>query len=436
MTSGAAPGPSVGRYVLSGVLAILVLMLGFGVWATQARLSGAIIANGRVQPGQTSLEVQHPVGGRIADVLVAEGDRVTAGDVLARLDTQRQRTALVFARGQLFDLAARQDRLRAEYTDATEVVFAPEVLGREQEDPSLTAVLEGQRSLFAANRDTVREQIRKARQARRQIAAQLDGIAAQRVALGRQHALVATLLEKQRALLSRGLLPAVAALETEREASRLEGELAVLVSRRAEATERMAATETELAERQAARRERALIQARELDEQIRKYRSEVTALQAEVAAAELRAPTGGIVHRMRVSAPHEVLRAAEPLMQIVPQDPDRLITTEVQPSDIDAVRPGQAVVLRLAVLDHRIAPEVAGHVTRISPDAITDERRGTRHYVVTVKPDEGALEQLPPGAVLLPGMPVEVFIQTGAHSPLEFLTRPFVDYFAHAMREG
>lgn len=436
MTPPRTPHASVKGYVLSGLLALFALLAGFGVWATQARLSGAIIASGQVQSGPAPQIVQHPLGGRIDAVMVAEGDTVNAGDVLVQLDTAKARNALAFARVQLFDLAAQQGRLRAEYTDAAALVFAPDLRRWAAADPDMGALLEGQQVLFQATRETWAEQERQTHQRLAQIDAQLQGIGAQRVALNRQHDLVSDLLEKQNALLSRGLIPAAVVLETEREVSRLEGELALLVSRRAEAVERMAEVKSDLLARQAAARERAVAEAREMDETMRKYRSEAAMLETEIAQSTLRAPVSGIVHEMRLAIPEAVLRPAEPLLSIVPQNTEKMITAQIQPNDIDKVQVGQPVTLRLAVLDHRITPEITGRIARVSADAIEDDRRGTQHFEVIIRPEAGALAGLPAGAVLLPGMPVEVFVETQAQSPMRYLIKPVADYFAHAMREG
>jgi HlyD family secretion protein len=112
------------------------------------------------------------------------------------------------------------------------------------------------------------------------------------------------------------------------------------------------------------------------------------------------------------------------------------VLTHVSPRDIDLVAVGQQVKLRLSALDQRLTPEIFGHVTRISADMITDQRSGAVHFEVEVSLAATELEKLPNGMVLIPGMPVETFIQTGSRTPLAYLIKPMTDYFARAFRES
>jgi HlyD family secretion protein len=158
-------------------------------------------------------------------------------------------------------------------------------------------------------------------------------------------------------------------------------------------------------------------------------------VEEQLGRLEIDAPVGGIVHAMKVYGQRAVVRPAEPLLYIVPQDRPLVIQARVDPLHIDQVFPGQPVVLRLPSFDARTTPEIFGKVVQVSPDSFTDDATGMSYYQAEILPDEGEVERL--GEVdLLPGMPVEAFLRTDDRSPLAYLVKPLTDYFTRAFREG
>src|SRR4051812_120912 len=85
---------SIRRHLLAGVAACLTVGVGMGGWAATTELSGAIIAPGQLVVDSNVKKVQHPTGGVVAELLVKDGQRVKAGDVLVRLDPTQARANL------------------------------------------------------------------------------------------------------------------------------------------------------------------------------------------------------------------------------------------------------------------------------------------------------------------------------------------------------
>lgn len=129
-----------------------------------------------------------------------------------------------------------------------------------------------------------------------------------------------------------------------------------------------------------------------------------------------------------------VVRAAEPMLNIIPQDVGLVITTHISPAQIDQVHIGQNAVLRFAAFDHRTTPDLNGHVIEVSADVFSDEKTGATFYKAHIEPVPGETAKLGKLQVL-PGMPVEAFIQTTERSPLAYLVKPLSDYFNKAFRE-
>ena len=139
---------------------------------------------------------------------------------------------------------------------------------------------------------------------------------------------------------------------------------------------------------------------------------------------------------MQFFAPRSVIRPADPVLYLVPQDRPLVIAAKVQTINIDQIFVGQEVILRFPAFDSRTTPELLGRVVKVSADAFTDERTGISYYRSEIVLLEGETEKLPQGATLIPGMPVQAFIRTNDRTPLAYLIKPFTDYFAKAFREG
>jgi HlyD family secretion protein len=161
---------------------------------------------------------------------------------------------------------------------------------------------------------------------------------------------------------------------------------------------------------------------------------QLRAAREKLGRLDIVAPVGGVVLGMQVFGSSAVVRPADPLLHIVPQDRPLVIQTQVDPIHVDQVFPGQPVVLRLPSFDMRTTPEIFGKVVRVSPDSFTDESTGMSYYQAEVLPDPGEIERLG-DVVLLPGMPVEAYLRTQDRSPLAYLVKPLTDYFARAFRE-
>ena len=143
----------------------------------------------------------------------------------------------------------------------------------------------------------------------------------------------------------------------------------------------------------------------------------------------------GYVIDRQIHAVNAVVRPAEPVMFIVPEDSPLIIVARVDPINVDVVRPGQEASLRFPTFDARTTPELLGTVRRVSADIIEDQQTGMTYYEAEISPQEGEMDKLA-GLNLVPGMPVDAFIRTGDRSPLTYLTKPLTDYFTRAFREG
>ncbi|KKM62316.1 hypothetical protein LCGC14_1522900, partial [marine sediment metagenome] len=182
-----APTPwSARRPVILGLLTLLVLIGGFGAWATQTQISGAIVASGQIEVERNRQVVQHPDGGVVDEILVKEGDRVEAGQALIRLDPTLLRARLETAESQLYEFMARRARLSAELSGAAGITFPPELVAEAENDPAVQELIDGQVRLFNARAESVAKSVELLVGRRNQIGRQIEGITAQQEALTSQ----------------------------------------------------------------------------------------------------------------------------------------------------------------------------------------------------------------------------------------------------------
>ncbi len=427
---------SPGRYLVIGLLTLVLLVGGFGGWAVFAEISGAIVASGQVEVDQNRQVVQHPDGGVIAEIAVQEGDLVEAGTILVRLDSTLLRSELAIVENQLFELMARRGRLEAERDQIDDITFEEELLQIAGQRPEIAELVEGQARLMEARRDSMDREAEQLRKRRQQIETQVFGIEAQQASLNEQLKLIREELRDQKTLLDRGLAQASRVLSLQREEARMAGTMGELTAQKGQAEERATEIDIEILKLTTTRREEAITSLRDLLYRELELAEQRRSLRERLSRLDIRAPSSGIVYGKTVFAPRSVVRAAEPLMYLIPQDRPLVIAVRIEPTDIDEVFLGQSVVLQVAAFDSRTTPELFGRVVQLSADAFVDEASGRTYYRAEIVLPEEEIAKLPEGLALIPGMPVQSFVRTADRTPLAYLMQPLTDYFTRAFRES
>lgn len=422
----------IGRYLAVGALVVLVLFGGIGGWAALASLQGAVIAPGLVAVEGSSKRVQHPEGGVVGEILVREGERVAAGDLLLRLDATVIAANLMVVEQQLIELTARRARLEAE-RDGRGDFATPRDLSSGNE-AAVTAAFAGERT-FLKSRLTARDgKIAQLEERIVQLEEESRGREAQIVAKAKELELIASELRDLVGLFEKRLVPAARLTALRREAARLEGERGQLQAEVASTLGRISEIRLQIIQIDQDAQTEVIKELREVESKLAELRERKVAALDRLTRVELRAPRDGVVHQLAVHTIGGVIGPAETVMMIVPDDEVMVIEVRVAPTDVDQLWPGQEAVIRFAAFNQRTTPETFGTVAHISPDLTKDEKTGESYYIVrlTLPPEELArLGDLK----LVPGMPVESFIQTGARSALSYLVRPMSDQLDRALRE-
>jgi HlyD family secretion protein len=420
------------RYLLAALAASIVLVFGLGGWATTTSFSGAVVAPGTLVVESDVKKVQHPTGGIVGRLFVREGHHVKAGDLLVQLDETTTRANLQIITDSLDEQTARKARLEAERDDTAEIdssAFA----GR-GEEPKIFRLVKGEQNLFDFRRRSAEGQKAQLRERILQLREEIDGLSGQVKAKSREIALIMEELKGVRELWDKKLIPITRVTSLERDAARLEGEHGALQSSIAQSKGKISETE---------------LQILQVDQQIKtdvakdlgEVRAKTTELEERKVAAEdqlkriyIRAPQDGIVHQLTVHTVGGVISQGESIMLIVPDQDTLLVEARIPPPEIDQVHLHARSMLRFTSFNQRTTPTIEGEVVRVSADISQDQKTGQSYYTIRITFTETELRRLG-GVSLVPGMPVETFIQTDERTVISYLLKPVHDQVTRAFRE-
>lgn len=425
---------SIRRHLAVSLGLCVLLVAGVGGWATFTQISGAVIAPGQLVVESEVKKVQHPTGGVVGELLVHEGSRVRAGEVLIRLDETQVRANLDIVLKAMDELAARRARDEAERDGATAITFPPDLLTRRASDPAVAHLIEGETRLFVSRVAGRAGQKAQLRERVLQLREEIKGLTEQVAAKAREVGFITGELEGVRGLYAKNLVPLARVNALERDAARLDGERGQLVAATASARGKIAETELQILQIDGDMRTETSKDLAEIRGKWSEYREKRVAAEDQLKRVEMRSPQAGIVHQMTVHTLGGLVTPAEPAMLIVPEADQLAVEVKIAPQDIDNVRLDQPAVLRFPAFNQRVTPEIEGVVSRVSADVSTDPKSGVSYYVARIRLPDDQRQRLGP-ARLVPGMPVESFVQLGDRSVLSYLVKPLSDQIAKAWRE-
>ena len=423
------------RYSWLAALAAVVLLGGLGGWATLAELSGAVIALGEVRVERNRQVVQHPFGGSVGEILVRDGDRVNAQDVLLRLDATRLKAERAIVQNRLDESRARQARLRAERDGEASIPYAEDLVTRAAEHPGVAEILKGQERLFQARAATHSRAQAQLRSRIAQIRDEITGLEGQVAAATKQSEIVREDLVRLERVLTKGYVRRERVINLRLEETRINRDIASFVSQIAAAHSRIGENEIALVRLDAERIEEIVTELRDLGAQLSEFQDELVKIDDQLSRTEIRAPVSGAVHASTVHTLGAVIQPAQPILFIVPQAEELIVEVRVGLESIDQLQFGQAVTVRFPAFNSRTTPELEGAIRKISADRIIDEASGLAYYLAEVFIAPQELRRLA-GLSLIPGMPAEAHIRTTTRTPLSYLLKPLLDNFQRALREG
>jgi HlyD family secretion protein len=434
---GYDPWRSIRKLQLLGYAAIFLFFGSVGTWATVGHLRGAVIASGSLVVESNVKKVQHPTGGIVKDILVAEGDDVKEGQILIRLDDTVTRATLGIVQSQLDELLAREARLEAERDDASRIIFPDELVGR-QDNVHVKSAMGGEEKLFESRRN---ERLGKTSQLQARIVQSREesrGLEAQQDAKEKEIKLILQELSGVRDLFTKSLVSVNRLMQLERDQTRLEGERGQIIAEKARVQGRIHELELQIIQVDQDFRTELLKDMRDTQGKIAELREKYIAAKDQLSHMDIRAPQSGFVYELSAHTVGGVVSPGSTIMEIVPEGEHLLVEAKVPPQDVDQLTLGGSAAVEILAGDRRTMPELAGRVVFISPDSIREPSAGGQpqapYYVVRIALPKAEIDRLG-DFKLLPGMTAEAFIQTSDRTPLQYLLKPLREQIVRTFRE-
>jgi HlyD family secretion protein len=425
---------SIRLHLIIGLAVVLVLAGGFGGWASTVQISGALIAPGAVVVDSNVKKVQHPTGGVVGEVRVRDGDLVKAGDIVVRLDDTVTKASLAIVVKTLNGLYARAARLETEQRGDSQLTFPPQLTER-ADDPDVKNVMISESKLFDVRVTGRTGQKAQLRERISQLNEEIGGLTAQEQAKDKEIALIEKELVGVRQLYDQHLVQLTRLTTLERDAARLNGERAQYISSRAQAKGKITETELQIIQVDKDMVSDVSKDLRETNDKIGEFVERKVTAEDQLRRVDIRAPQDGMVLQNNVHTVGGVITAGDAMMMIVPQADDLSVEAKVDPKDIDKLQIGQKTLMRFSAFNQRTTPELTGAVTRVSADVTTDQRTGQSYYTIRVSLPPSEVARLGDNNKLIPGMPVEAFVQTGDRTMMSYLMKPLHDQLMRSFRE-
>ncbi|MBK9307047.1 MAG: HlyD family type I secretion periplasmic adaptor subunit [Nitrospira sp.] len=420
-----------------GLVLVLVVFGGFGTWASLAPLQSAALAPGVIAVEHYRKTVQHLEGGIIRSLAVHDGDAVQADQVIATLDDTQSRAQLEVFRGQLYLRLAQEARLAAQRDGLPSVPYPQDLLAQ-RDDPRVQDAIRLQDQTFNVRQAATDGARAVYRRQIEQLHAKVTGLRAQTRSRNRLVESYRADLHDFKSLLQEGFTEKQKVEELERALAQSEGQRGQLLSDMAASELQIAEIELKILQLHKDLQREVAKELSDVQADLFQLREKVQSIESTVNRSVIKAPVSGMVLGLTVHTIGAVIQPGGRLLDIVPQDQNLIIEAQVDPIDIDRVKVGQRAEVRFSAFKTRDLPTIEGTLISVSADRlIGDHQDGeTAYYLARVAVSPEGLEALSTAELaLVPGMPAEVLIQTGARTLVQYVMKPLTDSFKRALIE-
>jgi HlyD family type I secretion membrane fusion protein len=420
-----------------GFWVMLALALVILIWGVLVPIESAAVAKGSVMLLSNKKTVQHLEGGIIKDILVKEGDMVSAGDPLIMLNDTAATANLNVLQGQLYVARASELRLIALRDQLPEIEFDDDMVEKSKSDDNLVKVMTAQVQLFDSEKSgqeakmaVLNQRIAQSEKEIEGLKSQIEGASKQIESYGEETDTVQTLLKK--------------GYDTKPHLFDLQRRQSELIGNRGQYDASIAKIEQNIIETKM----QVINQQKEFEtknsENLRDIQAQIADLQDKLMAARdvadrslITAPVSGIVTGLKYHTAGGVIAPGTPIMDIVPQDDLLVVEMHVKPNDISSVHAGQDARVIFTSYKMRTTPKIPGKITQVSADIFTDEHgaQPNSYYLARVEVDKKFLQHMEKHIELYPGMPADVLIRTGSRPFISYLFKPITDSMHSAFRE-
>lgn len=420
-------------HALLGWLIVLAGVGGFLLWAILAPLDKGVPVSGTVMVAGNRKAIQHQTGGTVAEILVKEGDKVSAGQVLVKMNDVVTRAQAEMTRVQYFTARAAEARLVAERDNKVEPIF-PRDLEAMREDARVAANIGLQKQLFSSRRAAIRNELAAIDENISGLTLQVAGLEESRNSQKAQQVILKEQLDSLRDLTREGYVARNRMLDLERTYAQVNGQIAETIGNIGRARRQISELKLRRIQREQEYQREVRTQLADVQKESEALENQLKARDFELANVLVKAPVGGTVVGMDIFTQGGVIAPGFRMMDVVPTDEPLIVEGQVPVQLIDKVQPGLNVDLIFSAFNQNQTPHVPGIVTQVSADRFEDERTGQPYYKVKA-------QVAPEGMKLIshlqvrPGMPVELFVKTGERTMMSYLLKPLLDRAKTSMTE-
>jgi len=407
---------------IAGYAIIIITFFFLGGWAAVAEIDKAVVASGYVAIETNSKTVQHFEGGIIKDILVKEGSRVTEGQVLFHLQPIQAQANTDLLEQQLDASMANEARLVSERDNLKEIVWPPEFEGRMAE-PYLKRIINDQTHEFQERRASLDGQIDVMRSRIEQLEKQIDGIAIEKDSTEKQGAYINEELVNLREAAAKQLVPMARVYAQERERTRLEGIVGQAIADMAKARGSIAEMNIQIQQLRQKFQEDVSTSLIDVRQKLNDTRERISVARDVLKRETITAPRTGTVQNLKVFTIGQVIRSAETLLEIVPDDEPLVVNAQFATSDIDSIHAGMEAEIRFPAFHSRTVPVMLGRLETISRDRILDEQTHQYYFLGVISLNRADIPEEYRSRIRS-GMPAEVIVASGQRTVLSYIVSP------------
>jgi HlyD family type I secretion membrane fusion protein len=414
-----------------GYLIIVLTFFVFGGWSAVAKLDSAVMAPGVVTNETNKRTVQHLEGGIVREIFVREGQHVQQGQPLFRIDPISAQATFDVHRNQLDFTLAQEARLIAERDGASAITFPAELQNR-RDDATAKKAMSDQVKQFDERRASLTGQIDLLQTKINQYQTEISGLQLERNATDRQLKFIKEELSDVQSLLEKQLVQKSRAMALEREKARLEGIIGRSTAEQAKAENGIGEANLQIRQTRQKFLEEVAGQILEVRSKIADIREKLRVAGDVLGRVDIVSPETGTLQSLKVFTVGGVIRAGEPLVEVVPDTGALIVQAHVSPLDTERLISGNLAEIRFSSFRANVLPVIMGRVETVSKDRLMDDTTKTPYFLAQVVADDVPEEVR---ERLTAGMPAEVIMPTGERTVLDYLVRPLKDRLRSALRE-
>lgn len=400
-------------------------------------IESAAIAHGTVAVISKRKTVQHLEGGIIKNILVEEGQLVKKDQPLVEISDVAPKANREIVQTELWEMRASEERIQALQDSKENLKFSDELQEAGKQNESLQKAMHSQSELFITQHDSQQGKLDSLRQRISGIKDEISGLAAQKKSAQGQLVLIVDEISSVKELYKDGMATKPHLLELQRKEEELKGNIGQYAAQMAKAEQTITESKMDVINLENDFASKLAEEQRDVLSKIADYNEKLRAATDVMARTIVTSPSEGVVTGLKIHTIGGVIAAGAPLMDITPQGDKLVAEVHVQPTDIDVVESGMKARIVFSAYKSRRMPILTGTVTQVSADAFNEQQgiQNVSYYTARVEVDATEMAALDDKIKLSPGMPVEVFINTGSRSFFSYMLAPLTDSLHRAFKE-